>query len=72
MCRIAGEDTIYLHLRFQDVAASELYRRGGFEEMSADPWAVKLLGLDRRRLMRKRLTNQVLEPAAVALEQRSH
>eukprot|EP00955_Chlamydomonas_euryale_P027960 294957-Chlamydomonas_euryale.AAC.3 len=39
-----------------DTAAGILYRNAGFEELKEDVWLLKLLGMDRRYLMRKRLT----------------
>ena len=47
-----GKDAVYLHLRLRDAEASALYRGAGFEEVAKDGWWLKLLGMDRRFLMR--------------------
>ena len=58
---LAGESEAFLHLRFRDAAeAGRLYGRLGYAEAAADGWWAFLLGVDRRRLMRK-----ALPPAAV-------
>lgn len=50
-----GETELYLHLRVQDEPAAGLYKKSGYEEVAADTFLVRFLGLDQRRLMRKRL-----------------
>ena len=44
--------------RFQDAPAARLYERAGFQQLKADNILVRLLGLDRRRLMIKQLRGQ--------------
>ena len=41
--------------RVQDVPAQLLYAKAGYEEVAADTFLVRLLGLDQRRLLKKRL-----------------
>ncbi len=41
--------------RVQDKPAQLMYAKAGYEEVAADTFLVKLLGLDQRRLLRKRL-----------------
>lgn len=50
-----GESEIYLHVRVQDEGAARLYRRAGFKVVLEDAFWLVLLGMDRRRLLRKRL-----------------
>lgn len=50
-----GENEVFLHLRVQDLPAAGLYSKSGFEEVAADTFLVRFIGLDQRRLMRKRL-----------------
>ena len=52
---MVGQPDIYLHLRFQDAPAGQLYRKAGFTAAKEDLWLVLLLGMDRRYLMHKRL-----------------
>lgn len=51
--KIAGEKDIFLHLRFQDAAPASLYKQAGYVSDKADSFLVRLLGLDRRYLMKK-------------------
>lgn len=44
-----------LPCRVQDKPAQLLYAKAGYEEVAADLFLVRLLGLDQRRLLRKRL-----------------
>ncbi|KAL3148589.1 hypothetical protein ABBQ38_014020 [Trebouxia sp. C0009 RCD-2024] len=53
MAKIAGEKEIFLHLRFQDAAPASLYKQAGYVSDKADTFLVRLLGLDRRYLMKK-------------------
>ncbi|KAI3438720.1 hypothetical protein D9Q98_001140 [Chlorella vulgaris] len=53
-----GESEIYLHLRVQDLPAAQLYKKAGYEEVAADSFLIRLLAIDQRRLMRKRLPKQ--------------
>lgn len=39
--------------RVQDAAAARLYQKAGYQQVAADSFLVRLLGLDQRRLMRK-------------------
>lgn len=57
---IAGQRDIYLHLRFQDVAPASLYKQAGYVSDRADCFWVRLLGLDRRYLMKKHLSERQL------------
>jgi len=56
----AGATEMCLHLRLRDdgggrLAAGALYRSAGFQPARTDGWWVKLLGVDPRHLMAKRL-----------------
>lgn len=53
VAKLAGETQIYLHLRFQDAAPASLYKQAGYVSDKADSFLVRLLGLDRRYLMKK-------------------
>lgn len=53
--RIGGESEMYLHLRFKDGAANKLYRKAGFSPRAQDSVLVKLLSMDQRYLMHKKL-----------------
>ena len=48
-----GESSLYLHLRFKDEPAQYLYRKAGYEATAQDSIFVRLLGQDRRWLMKK-------------------
>lgn len=53
---LMGEDCTYLHLRFKDAPARALYERCGYISIADDNFLLALIGLDRRRLMFKRLS----------------
>lgn len=55
LVRQLGESEVYLHLRVQDGHAAALYAKGGYQQVAADLFLVRLLGLDQRRLMKKAL-----------------
>ncbi|KAL4859982.1 hypothetical protein ACK3TF_000213 [Chlorella vulgaris] len=42
----------------QDLPAAQLYKKAGYEEVAADSFLIRLLAIDQRRLMRKRLPKQ--------------
>jgi ribosomal protein S18 acetylase RimI-like enzyme len=50
-----GEDQLYLHLRFKDAPAAALYRKAGYTSAAQDSILVRLVGQDRRWLMKKLL-----------------
>ncbi|CAG9466995.1 unnamed protein product [Pedinophyceae sp. YPF-701] len=56
LAREAGEEEMYLHLRLKDGPAEALYRTEGYEVQSTDNILVPIIGMDRRHLMVKRLT----------------
>lgn len=41
--------------RVQDMPAARLYKRAGYDEVASDSFLVRLLAIDQRRLLRKRL-----------------
>jgi ribosomal protein S18 acetylase RimI-like enzyme len=53
-----GEDQMYLHLRFKDAPAAALYRKAGYAPAAQDSIFVKLVGQDRRWLMKKMLKEE--------------
>jgi len=58
LVQLVGEDCIYLHLRLQDDAAAKLYSKAGYVAVDKDSVLVKLIGMDRRYLMRKDFKNE--------------
>ena len=44
---------VHLLCRFQDAAPASLYKQAGYVSDKADTFLVRLLGLDRRYLMKK-------------------
>jgi len=54
-----GEDQMYLHLRFKDVPAAALYRKAGYTSAAQDCIFVRLVGQDRRWLMKKLLKEEI-------------
>ena len=53
-----GEDELYLHLRFKDAPAAALYRKAGYTPSAQDSIFVRLVGQDRRWLMKKVLNKE--------------
>jgi tagatose-1,6-bisphosphate aldolase len=51
----------------QDLPAAALYSKAGYEEVASDSFLVRLLALDQRRLMRKRI--EKAEEASAQKEQ---
>eukprot|EP00891_Asterochloris_glomerata_P000598 jgi/Astpho2/598/Aster-x0027 len=49
---IAGEPEIFLHLRLKDEVPAQLYKKGGFQSVKQDPIWIRLLGQERRLLLR--------------------
>jgi GNAT superfamily N-acetyltransferase len=58
LVRAVGDDTVYLHLRFKDAPAAALYRAAGYESVAQDSIFVRLIGQERRWLMKKSLKNE--------------
>ncbi|KAG7667652.1 hypothetical protein Ndes2526B_g01965 [Nannochloris sp. 'desiccata'] len=54
-----GEDQMYLHLRFKDAPAAALYRKAGYTSVAQDSLLVRLVGQDRRWLMKKLLKEEI-------------
>lgn len=50
-----GEDSVYLHVRFQDHPAVGMYTKAEYTPVKEDMFWVKLFGQDQRYLMRKRI-----------------
>lgn len=58
LVRAVGDDTVYLHLRFKDTPAAALYRAAGYNSVAQDSIFVRLIGQERRWLMKKSLKNE--------------
>ena len=52
-----GENCVYLHARCKDKPAVRLYENNGYSVAGEDSFLVTLVGLDRRKLLTKKLKN---------------
>lgn len=58
LTQLAAYPILYLHLRFKDVEAAAMYERAGYSEAARDMFLLPLLGLQRRFLMSRQMSQR--------------